>query len=428
MNQIKSDFEDISFNPFNKSDSLFEDPNDPDSHYFEETDYDSKYFHVNEINTFLNDLTRHENLSLLHLNIRSLRSNLDDFHTLLEKNKHPFNVICLTETWLNDHEFKANSNYHLPNYEGIHYERKTNKRGIGVLMYIRNDLSYKIRNDLCTSDGDREILTTELLTKSMKNIILQKVLTNATMENKLYFVTGDFNLNCLEFHQSSDIRQFFNSIFKKGAIPLINRPTRVTTSSATLIDNIFTNCVFDTSLKKGIIKTSISDHFAIFAAIKLSNEKTKNQKIKIKKRIFSDKNKESFKQDLQKINWEELNILNCTNTLYKHFIKFFSSIYDKNFPLLETEVKLKDLRTPWMSKAMRKSSKQKQKLYIKFLKSKNPEDELIYKNYKTLFEKLRKNSKQNYYLKQKDNAKQLWQVLKEITRKIRRKISLYQLQ
>ena len=85
MNQIKSDFEDISFNPFNKSDSLFEDPNDPDSHYFDERDYESKYLHVNEINTFLYDLTQHENLSLLHLNIRSLRSNLDDFHTLLEE-------------------------------------------------------------------------------------------------------------------------------------------------------------------------------------------------------------------------------------------------------------------------------------------------------------------------------------------------------
>ena len=224
MNQIKSDFEDISFNPFNKSDSLFEDPNDPDSHYFDERDYESKYLHVNQINTFSYDLTQHENLSLLHLNIRSLRSNLDDFHTLLEESKHSFNVMYLTETWLNDHEFKTNSNYHLPNYEGVHYERKTNKKRGGVLMYIRNDLSYKIRNDSCISDGDREILTIELLTKSMKNIIvscyykppdsnwknhcnhLQKILTNATKENKLYFVTGDFKVNCLEFHQSSEIR------------------------------------------------------------------------------------------------------------------------------------------------------------------------------------------------------------------------------
>ena len=58
--------------------------------------------------------------------------------------------------------------------------------------------------------------------------------------------------------------------------------------------------------------------------------------------------------------------------------------------MTRTEVKLKDLQTPWMSKAMRKSSKQKQKLYIKFLKNNNPEDELIYKNYKIFFEKLRK--------------------------------------
>ena len=65
----------------------------------------------------------------------------------------------------------------------------------------------------------------------------------ATMENKLYFVTGDFNLNCLEFYQSSEIRLFFNNEFEKGAIPLINRNTRVTTSIATLIDNIFTSCV-----------------------------------------------------------------------------------------------------------------------------------------------------------------------------------------
>ena len=67
-------------------------------------------------------------------------------------------------------------------------------------MYIRNDLTYKFRNDLCISDGNREILTIEFLSKSMKNIIisccykppdgnwkndcdhLQKILTNATNE------------------------------------------------------------------------------------------------------------------------------------------------------------------------------------------------------------------------------------------------------
>ena len=60
MNQTKSDLEDISFKPLNKSHSLLEDPNKSGSHYFDKTDYDTKYLCVNEINTFLNDLTQHK--------------------------------------------------------------------------------------------------------------------------------------------------------------------------------------------------------------------------------------------------------------------------------------------------------------------------------------------------------------------------------
>ena len=73
-------------------------------------------------------------------------------------------------------------------------------------MYIRNDLSYKIQNDLCIADGDREILIIEFLTKSMKIIIvsccykpldgnqkihsylLQEILKNATVEKNFTFL------------------------------------------------------------------------------------------------------------------------------------------------------------------------------------------------------------------------------------------------
>ena len=51
-------------------------------------------------------------------------------------------------------------------------------------MYVRNDLSYKIRNDLFTSDGDREILTIELLTKSMKNIMVSCCYSHPTVTGK----------------------------------------------------------------------------------------------------------------------------------------------------------------------------------------------------------------------------------------------------
>ena len=83
--------------------------------------------------------------------------------------------------------------------------------------------------------------------------------------------------------------------------------------------------------------------------------------------------------------------------------------------------KIKDLQTPWMSEAMRKSSQQTQKLYIKFLKSKNIEDELIYKNYKNLFEKLSKKSKQNYCSNLLAKQHKRWQISEEITGKVQKK-------
>ena len=89
-----------------------------------------------------------------------------------------------------------------------------------------------------------------------------------------------------------------------------------------------------------------------------------------------------------------------------------------NFSLTDIEIKHKNLKTPWFSKGLKKPSKIKQRLYIKFLKNKSAECEEKYKNYKNLFEKLKIKSKKNYYAsllnKYKYDTKQTWQVIKEI--------------
>ena len=113
MNQTKNDFGDISFIDLINWIPYSNDPNDPDSHCFDETDYSTEYFHVNEINIFI---TQHENVSLLHLNIRSLRSNLHDFRTLLEETKLFFNIICLTGTLLKVNESRYKQCWVIPHF------------------------------------------------------------------------------------------------------------------------------------------------------------------------------------------------------------------------------------------------------------------------------------------------------------------------
>ena len=52
-----------------------------------------------------------------------------------------------------------------------------------------------------------------------------------------------------------------------------------------------------------------------------------------------------------------------------------------------------------MSNALKKSSIQKQKLHVKYLKQKTAESEKTYKDYKNIFNKLIKKAKSVFYIK-----------------------------
>ena len=73
-------------------------------------------------------------------------------------------------------------------------------------------------------------------------------------------------------------------------------------------------------------------------------------------------------------------------------------LYKEAFPKQKIKIKRKSFNSPWVIKGLVKSSKKKQRLYENVLKNRNPEMELNYKQYKTLFESLKKKSKKNYYL------------------------------
>ena len=92
--------------------------------------------------------------------------------------------------------------------------------------------------------------------------------------------------------------------------------------------------------------------------------------------------------------------------------------YNHAFQIKELSLKLKTVFNPWMTKGLQKSSKRKQKLYDKFLKSKTNENEEKYKTYNSLFEILKEKSKKFYYSRKldscKQNMKKTWDTVKEV--------------
>ena len=89
-----------------------------------------------------------------------------------EETDYAFNIICLSQTWSTDKDFSDNSNYQLQNYDAIHFQRKLAKRRGGLLIYVNEKLTFRIREDLNMSNCDGEFLSVKIINSSSKNYIV----------------------------------------------------------------------------------------------------------------------------------------------------------------------------------------------------------------------------------------------------------------
>lgn len=62
-----------------------------------------------------------------------------------------------------------------------------------------------------------------------------------SFENKDILLLGDFNINLLNYDKHLLTTEFLDLMYSNTLIPKINLPTRITTHSSTLIDNIFSS-------------------------------------------------------------------------------------------------------------------------------------------------------------------------------------------
>lgn len=121
-----------------------------------------------QFNSFISNLKFKNPFSIMHLNIRSLRAKIDHLHAYIKLLQACFSVIALTETWLND---ESSSSYSLPGYTFVCANRQ-NRKGGGVAMFIRSDLTFTFRNKLQSCDDDLETVFIEIHNDSGKNLLV----------------------------------------------------------------------------------------------------------------------------------------------------------------------------------------------------------------------------------------------------------------
>ena len=119
------------------------------------------------------------------------------------------------------------------------------------------------------STRENQILLWESFTDIHLRTLLtlnDKLLENISKEQKSIFLLGDFNVNLLNYNEHNQTNKFIDYCPSNSFVPLILQPTRITSHSNTLIDNIFSN-VIDPDIISGNLTATISDHLPQFAII-----------------------------------------------------------------------------------------------------------------------------------------------------------------
>ena len=73
------------------------------------------------------------------------------------------------------------------------------------------------------------------------------------------YIMGDYNIDLLKSDSHRPTTDCLECLYSRGFYPLISLPTRLTDTTATLVDNIFTNNL-QTVIESGLMAVRISDH------------------------------------------------------------------------------------------------------------------------------------------------------------------------
>ena len=124
------------------------------------------------------------------MNILSLRFHFDELYALLSELNHSPNIIAIFESCRKS-STQSIVNINLGNYCVGHVPTESSNGG--TLLYIKNDISYKLRNDLKTYKP-----------KELESIFIE--LINKTSENTI--------VGCIYKHPTFNISEFNNTYIK----------------------------------------------------------------------------------------------------------------------------------------------------------------------------------------------------------------------
>ena len=269
-------------------------------------------------------------------------------------------------------------------YHLINSYSKTNAGGVACYCYLKKSILFSNVSELPFDSSDCESLFLQINGRSGKNLHTGVVYRHpkASIQefpNNLfqtlnflehykyeYIFCGDFNLDFLKYGSIINaIRNYIDTLHSYGCINFIDKATRITPKTATLIDHIYSNIIAK-SVGSGTLTFGISDHLRVFCTVKFTN-KFDNSCLHRNVKTF---NAEEFADELNLavVNLASNNLTACSryftsppiDECFTFFLNKFSKILNEHAPLQKKYKKSeKQIMKLWITKDILKSIKTK---------------------------------------------------------------------
>lgn len=216
------------------------------------------------------------NFKLATLNAQSLNTGREELVRLMHSSKP--DILTVTETRLN--QSSNLKHYHLEGYRLLHKPRGKGKKreGGGIGMYIQNRLRSR---EIVLPPGDLEQHWIEIKINNRKLAVgvvykppkfsvnefinhLSNTISTIFPQYDYIFLTGDININLLD-KSSNESNSFMDLLHSNNLQLIVEQPTRVTSTTRTLLDVICCNIDLQPQIVSVTHNDDLSDHAFVSA-------------------------------------------------------------------------------------------------------------------------------------------------------------------
>lgn len=341
-------------------------------------------------------------------------------------------VLVITEANVTEEEAIA---YQLKDYNQYTKCRRKRKGG-GIIVYCKKNLTVETLPYYFDKAENVNLKIYDPVTKTKFIMVavyrppsnnihpfvrdLDWWMKNGTKSTDSVIMMGDINICTLK--KTSENSEYINVLYKHLCIPTVNK---IVTREELRDGALTRSCIDHINVKlhdpnhdmvSGVIEEKISDHYWVGVQVfkKSGSEVKQKAEEKTYVQIFDDK---KIKEEIQKINWDELMHYEDPEDIYASISNKFKTVYT-NASMMKIKTN-KDLVTPWVNSEIKTQIQKKKDLLKRWKNNKN--NALVYEEYKRkrneVTNMIKKSKRVFFFMRLREargDMRKVWEILNQM--------------